>query len=158
MLYAGTYELTVDPKNRLSIPASIRSAMDPEADGTRFYSVPGEKKGTISLYADRYFERYAEQYHASLKPIDEKEDFEKLFYAMATLLDVDKQGRVILPQWITGHAGIGRQVTVTGARDHLVVWNRADFSEFMEQNWQRYPDLLRRARLETDLLRRRGDE
>jgi MraZ protein len=156
MVFTGTFELTIDPKNRLSVPALIRSAIDPERDGTRFYLVPGTPKTTLSLYADRYFERYADAYHASLDPNEQSENFEKVFYAMATLLDLDKQGRMLLPQWILDRVAIGKQVTVTGARDHLVIWNRAEYAAFMKQNWDRYPDLLQRARLETALNRRNG--
>jgi MraZ protein len=103
----------------------------------------------LSLYADRYFEQYAEQYHASLEPNDDRDKFEKVFYAMATLLDVDKQGRVVLPQWILDRVGVGRQVTLTGSRDHLVLWNRREYEEFMNTNWDRYPDLLRMAQMAT---------
>ena len=156
MLFTGTFELTVDPKNRLSIPASVRSGMDPEKDGTRFYLVPGTPKTTLSLYADRYFERYADECNASLDPNEEREKFEKIFYAMATPLDVDKQGRVVMPQWVLDRVGIGKQVTMTGARDHLVIWNRGEYASFMNENWDRYPDLLRVARLETALNRRNG--
>jgi MraZ protein len=156
MIYTGTYELAVDPKNRLSIPANIRAQMDPEKDGTRLYLVPGVRKGTLALYADRYFERYAEEYHASLIANDEKEDFEQVFYAMATMLDIDKQGRVVLPQRVMEYAGIGRKVTLAGQRDHMVVWNRDRFDEFMQDNWSRYPDLLRQARLKTELSKTNG--
>ena len=68
MLFTGTYDLTIDNKNRLSIPAGIRSAMDPKKDGTGFYLVPGSRRGTLGLYGDRYYEAYSEQYHASLEP------------------------------------------------------------------------------------------
>jgi MraZ protein len=156
MIFTGTYELSVDPKNRLSIPAGIRAGMDPERDGTRFYLVPGARKGTLALYADQYFERYAEQAHSSLDATDEKDDFEQVFYSMATALDIDRQGRVVLPQRILDYAGVGKKVTLAGRRDHLVIWNREDFKDFMDRNWDRYPDLLRQARLKTELSRKNG--
>lgn len=154
MLFTGTYELTMDLKNRLSIPANVRAAMDTEKDGSGFYLVPGSRRGTLALYPDRYFERYAEQYHSSLEATDEKDDFEQVFYAMATLVDIDKQGRVVLPQRILEYAGIGKKVTLAGRRDHLVIWNREAFDRFMKENWDRYPDLLRRAQLKTELSRK----
>jgi MraZ protein len=157
MIYTGTYELTVDPKNRLSIPASIRGGMDEERDGTGFYLVPGERKGTLALYANHYFEQYAERCHSLLEATDEKEDFEQVFYSMATLLDIDKQGRVILPPRILKYAGIGKKVTLAGQRDHLVLWNREDFDAFMDKNWDRYPDLLKMARMKTEMSRTNGN-
>ncbi len=156
MVFTGTYDLVIDPKNRLSIPATIRSAMDPERDGSRFYLVPGSPKTTLSLYADRYFERYAEQFHAGLDPNDEREKFEQVFYSMATLVDIDKQGRVVLPQWILSRVDLGKQVTLTGARDHLVIWKRSEFAAFMNDHWSRYPDLLKMAQLETAMRKNGG--
>jgi len=158
MIFTGTYELTVDLKNRLSIPANIRALMDPEKDGTRFYLVPGNRRGTLALYADQYFERYAEAYHASLTANDEKEDFEQVFYAMATLLDIDKQGRVVLPSRVLEYSKLGKKVTLAGQRDHLVIWNRERFDQFIEENWQRYPDLLRQARLKTEISKINGTQ
>ena len=156
MIFTGTYELAVDPKNRLSIPANIRALMDPEKDGTRLYLVPGNRRGTLALYADQYFERYTEAYHASLTANDEKEDFEQVFYSMATLLDIDKQGRVVLPQRLLDYTGLGKKVTLAGQRDHLVIWDRERFSQFMDDNWSRYPDLLRQARLKTEMSKLNG--
>jgi MraZ protein len=104
----------------------------------------------LSLYSDKYFESYAEKYHSTLRPNQEKQDFEMVFYAMATFLDVDKQGRVLLPQRILDYTRIGKQVTISGSRDHLVIWNRKEFSDYMERNWLRYPDLLRQAQLLTE--------
>jgi MraZ protein len=146
MLFTGRYELNVDPKNRLSIPSSIRAGMDPEDDGGRFYLVPGRQQGTLGLYADKYFERYAHDGHKSLEPGRDTDEFETLFYAMATLLDVDKQGRVVLPQWLMQKAGLGKQVTLTGARDHLVLWNRDECDRYIERNYARHSDLLELAR------------
>jgi len=156
MIFTGTFELNVDPKNRLSIPSAVRAVMDPERDGSRLYLVPGERKGTLALYADRYFERYAEQYHSSLHATEEKDDFEQVFYSMATLLEIDKQGRVVLPYRIMGLVGMGKKVTLAGQRDHLVLWDRDTFNEFLKGNWGRYPDLLKQARLKTELSKTNG--
>jgi DNA-binding transcriptional regulator/RsmH inhibitor MraZ len=73
-------------------------------------------------------------------------------------LDVDKQGRVVIPQRIMDQNELGRQVVLSGARDHLVLWNRGDFEAFMEENQRRHMDLLRRAQLETKLSRQNGAE
>ncbi|MHC4797957.1 MAG: division/cell wall cluster transcriptional repressor MraZ [Planctomycetota bacterium] len=157
MIFTGIYELSIDPKNRLSIPADIRSRMDIKKDGTGFYLVPGDRQGLLSLYADKYFESYAEKYHSTLRPNQEKQDFEMVFYAMATFLDVDKQGRVLLPQRILDYTRISKQVTISGSRDHLVIWNRKEFSDYMKRNWSRYPDLLRQAQLLTDMSGSNGE-
>ena len=44
------------------------------------------------------------------------------------------------------HSGIDREVYVTGAGDHLDLWNRTDYEKFFEDNWSRYGELQHRAR------------
>ncbi len=156
MLYTGTFELTIDPKNRLSIPAGIRRSMDPEQDGKGFYLVPGDWRGSLNLYADRYFNAFTQQRQASLEPGDEMEIFDAVFFGQATQLDIDKQGRVALPQWMLDMAKVGKQVMLSGARDHLILWDRAEYLQFMEDNGARYKDLLRQARAKTQQLRQNG--
>lgn len=157
MLYTGTFELAIDPKNRLSIPAGIRREMDPEQDGKGFYLVPGDWRGTLNLYADNYFREFSRQRNATLEPGDEMEVFDAVFFGQATPLDIDKQGRVALPQWMLDLAKVGRQVMLSGARDHLILWDRAEYLRFMEDNGNRYKDLLRQARARTQHLRQNGN-
>ena len=57
MFLAGTHELTIDSKKRLSIPFVIRKKLDGERDGHSFYVVPGRRRGTLALYAEKYYER-----------------------------------------------------------------------------------------------------
>ncbi len=165
MIFTGTYELTIDPKNRLSIPANIRADLESErrrgtesgeAEPVRLYVVPGDRQGTLSIYDADYYEAYAEKQHSSLEQDQEKEDFEAVFYSVATRLEMDKGGRVVLPQRLQRVAGIRAKVTLTGMRDHMVLWNREAFEQFFAANWSRYPDLLKMSRMKTRQSRGNG--
>jgi len=156
MLFTSTYELAIDAKNRLSMPASIRSKMDPDVDGTGFYLVTGEWPNTLNLYPEKYFHAFAQQQHASLDPGEETDMYETVFYGRATELELDKQGRVVLPQWMLSLAGIGKKVALSGSRDHLVLWDREAHRRFMDANGSRSKDLLRLAQMQTKIYRQNG--
>ncbi len=145
-LFTGAYEHTIDAKNRMSIPSQIRHQMDPERDGTRFYLVPGARPGTLSLFPEHAFRRRQQSWPSPEIPHEDLLNYSQVFFSMATLLEVDKQGRVLLPDRPLGHVGIGREVYITGAGDHLDLWNKADYERFFEENWSRYADLQHRAR------------
>lgn len=145
-MYSSYYELTLDPKNRLSLPSDIRNRLDTERDGNGFYIVPGKSRRSLALYPEKAFEQYAEHLHGSLEDGQEKDLFEMIFYGMATLLEIDKQGRVVVPQRIMEQAGLGRKVVLSGARDHLVLWDHQAFQDFVEEHLPRHRDLLRQAR------------
>jgi DNA-binding transcriptional regulator/RsmH inhibitor MraZ len=46
---------------------------------------------------------------------------------MASKVEWDKQGRMSLSEKTLTRTGIGRDVTVIGARDHLEIWDRSDW-------------------------------
>ncbi len=145
-LLTGAYEHAIDAKNRLSIPAQIRNEMDPERDGTRFYLVPGARPGTLSLYPEKTFRRRQESWPSPEIPNEDLLNFNQVFFSMATLLDLDKQGRVLLPDRPVKAAAIRREVYITGAGDHLDLWNKSDYESFLDANWSRYAEVQHRAR------------
>ena len=58
MIFSFKYERSIDPKQRLPIPADIREGLDPEADGEAFYVIEGPN-GALWLWPERTFERMA---------------------------------------------------------------------------------------------------
>ncbi len=145
-LFTGAFEHTIDAKNRMSIPSQIRHQMDPERDGKRFYLVPGARPGTLSLFPERTFQRRQQAWPSPEIPHEDLLNYTQVFFSMATLLEVDKQGRVLLPEHPLKHVGIEREVFITGAGDHLDLWNKSDYEKFFEDNWSRYAELQHRAR------------
>ena len=144
MFLVGTYELTIDAKNRLSIPFNIRRKLDPNKDGQSFYVLPGLRSGTLALYPEAYFEglrpvppaeKLSEQAHA----------WRQFEYSQCALLDSDSQGRILLPERLLKRAGIVKEVTLIGVQDHLELWSRRDFEDFENGQWQNVPQNRARA-------------
>lgn len=118
MLFTGDYEHTIDAQQRLSIPSDIRAAMDPEVHGKAFFAVPGPN-GQLWLWPERTFERLASSLGQSLVPGEEEMEFEEILFSQATRLELDKVGRVRMPERLLSWAGLGQSVVILGIRDHL---------------------------------------
>lgn len=118
MLFTGDYEHTIDAQQRLSIPSDIRAAMDPETHGKAFFAVPGPN-GHLWLWPERTFERLAGSLGQSLVPGEEEMEFEEILFSQATRLELDKVGRVRMPDRLLSWAGLGQSVVILGIRDHL---------------------------------------
>jgi len=155
MLFVGTYEHTIDSKNRLSIPAEIRMELDRYRDGTRFFVTPGRHKGTLSLYTERRFLELVAGIPADLIPDRDQYIYDSIFFSMAKPVEMDKQGRILLPEYLLQRTGIHGEVVLTGCRDHLDIWNKADYEAFFKQHWERYPEIQDKA---AEALRRRRAE
>lgn len=158
MLFTGTYEHTIDGKNRLAIPAQVRAALDPDRDGRRLYLVPGRPWNTLWLYTEKHFHRLAEQIGTDLIPNDEILQFEQQFFPNAVLLEPDPQGRVLLPDKMVRRAGLGRDVVICGVRDHLEIRRRDEHDRRVEHEWHVFPELQLRARRSLEQQRRQSGE
>jgi MraZ protein len=145
MFLAGTHELTIDSKNRLSIPFAIRRKLSDDRDGQSLYVVPGRRRGTLALYPERYYERLCAGEPADDNLSEESYAYRQFAYSQSALLDPDGQGRVLIPERLLKRAGLGRDVALIAVRDHLEVWNREDFERFEGGMWPTYPDQRARA-------------
>jgi MraZ protein len=127
LLY-GNYEVSIDDKNRMLVPAEIRRAIDPEADGEAFFLVPGVN-GRPWLYPERPYEAFALRSQSEIAPEQDLLAFDMMNFAMATRLEWDKQGRILIPDKVLRKSGLGREVTVLGVKDHVELWNRSDWEQ-----------------------------
>lgn len=140
MLYTGIYEHTIDAKNRLSVPAAFRAKMDPAVDGVAFYLAPGDRPNTLALWGDLIFEANAARRRAGGLADPRRLDYDLLYYATAWHLELDKLGRVRIPDLMLQHFNIQREVTIVGLDDHIVILNTVDFKAFLEKNVPRYAE------------------
>jgi MraZ protein len=73
------------------------------------------------------------------------------FYFSGTVEAVpDKQGRVMVPQALMQKVGIEREVLVVGVLDHLEVWDRAAWREYMKQVEENVEDAAERLAAQHD--------
>ena len=83
-----------------------------------FYLVPGPN-GALWLWPERTFEQLASVSRPSLLPAEEMMEFQELLFSQARRLEMDKTGRVRLPDRMRRDAKLGDAVVVLGVRDHL---------------------------------------
>ena len=159
MVFTGYYEHSIDGKNRLAIPAKFRSRWDQERDGDGFVIVPGRPAGTLWLYPEGQFERLVGQGESQLIPQADQLSFDQTYFPLAEHVEIDKQGRILIPERMLQRSGLGREVVICGVRDHVEIRRREDFEKTIDQSWERYGELQEKARQAySDLRRQPGPE
>ena len=96
MIFTGHAELTIDPKQRLAIPAKHRALLNPEKDGNAWYCVPFQKR--LMLYTQARFTELAEKGEATLTPREEEAGLEAAFFGLTERLEMDSAGRITIPR------------------------------------------------------------
>jgi MraZ protein len=123
MAFRGTFDHTLDAKNRLTVPAKFRASLSQGvviAKGV-------EQCGAIWLPAD--YEAYVDRALGGLNPMTRQaRDLERFFGANAFETELDAAGRIMIPAPVMEWAGLRKDVVVTGVRTCLELWDRDAWS------------------------------
>lgn len=120
MTFRGTFDYTLDAKNRLTVPAKFRSRF---ADGV---VLAKGLKTNIGIWVPADFDAYVDQVLSDFHPLsDEFETLNDFFSGGSLEVELDAAGRVGLSPRLLDHAKLVKDVVITGARNHLEIWDRA---------------------------------
>ena len=121
----GEYDFTFDAKNRIAIPARLRSAF---ADGV--YVTKGHEH-CLEAYSPEEFEKHLARQMEGVDPHKvEGRDLMRFTAGNAVYQELDGQGRISVPAKHLEFAGINREVSIIGVRDHLEIWDRVAWARY----------------------------
>jgi MraZ protein len=124
----GEYEHALDDKNRLTLPAKFREAF---AQGV---FVAKGIDPCLLVYPPGQWESFVGDALGALSPFSrEARQMSRFMFAGASDTELDRQGRIMIPQPLVEHANLGREVVVAGVRDHLEIWDRAAWREQLKE-------------------------
>src|SRR2546425_604022 len=118
MIFTGSAEHAIDEKNRLAIPSKFRSRLDPQRDGKGFYIVIGKPRNTLWIYTERQFEWISESPGSGLIPDDDALKWDQWYFPQTEYVDIDVQGRMVIPERLLKTTGLPKEVVICGVRDH----------------------------------------
>jgi MraZ protein len=123
----GEFDFTLDAKNRVAVPARLRPAF---ADGIY---VTQENERCLGGYSPDEFQlRLDEDVEVAEAGSVARRNVKRRLAATAVFFpELDRQGRVTLPAKHLAYAGISRDVTVIGVADHLEIWDRTAWTEYL---------------------------
>src|SRR5215469_10132428 len=119
-MFLGGYRHTNNAKGRLAVPARFRAQMDRGAVISKGMGM------CLSVYTrERWDEKSTDLVEG--KTSEELRDFERRIYPSASEVELDGQGRLVIPSRLRSYAGLDTEVTVAGVRDHIEIWDRASW-------------------------------
>ena len=145
LMLTGEYEHTLDGKGRLFVSNKLRSQIDSEEHGSSFYLVLGTN-GILCLYPEKYFQQIALAGAPRMAAPDEAVAFERLAFALASKVELDRQGRLLLSEKIRKRARLGSALTLVGVRDHIELWNTDNWEKYLSDNFPQYQQQMSVAR------------
>ena len=125
----GKYQAKMDDKNRLFVPAKLRSQL-----GEAFYVTLGVNCGRrcLTVYTAADWQTLEQNYNAL--PISQRSAATSLIFIYAAECAPDKQFRFSLTQNLLDYAGISRDVMIVGRAGQAEIWDAEEFAAFEAEN------------------------
>ena len=141
MLLTGTYPRALDDKGRLALPKRLREQLK---EPPVLHVTPGPDQ-TLWVYAEAEFERLAGKLDEAPATDPEARVFRRLFFAQAETVDLDKSGRILIPERLAQFAGLTKEVVLIGVRDHLELWDATRWQNFVNEHAARFDTVAEKA-------------
>jgi MraZ protein len=121
-MFMGEYNHTIDAKGRLIVPAKFREQL-----GEAFVITNGND-GCLNIYTREDWETFLEKLQLLPNNGDSRKLKRKLV-AQANDVELDKQGRILVPPALREHAGLSKDVVLAGVIDKIEVWDKDRWEE-----------------------------
>jgi MraZ protein len=116
-VFLGRYEHTIDAKGRVALPARYRERL---ADGvvvTRGFDA------CLLVYSMSQWAPLAERVAGLSISDPDVRALRRMLFADAADLDLDRQGRILIPSGLRDYAGLDRDAVVVGMHSFIEIWN-----------------------------------
>lgn len=123
-MFIGQYEANLDEKGRVAVPNKFRQGLKGKVIVTRGLD------NSLFLYPLAEWKTQAEKLASLPVSAANSRAFARLMLAGAVDVDIDKQGRILIPQYLQESAGLSKKLVFAGLYKRIELWS--------EENWKKY--------------------
>ena len=123
VMLMGEYNHTIDAKGRLIVPAKFREIL-----GDEFVVTKG-LDNCLFVYPNDEWQKFEEKLQTLPLTNKNARQFTRFFLAGAASVEVDKQGRILLPSVLREFAGLEKDVVLVGVASRIEIWSRDRWNE-----------------------------
>jgi MraZ protein len=116
-MFLGRFEHSVDTKGRVAVPARFRDRLSGELILTR------GNDGCLYLFTEESWEPLAAKLNALPTGDEDARNLRRAVFSSAEPVELDKQGRVIIPDHLRQYAGISSDVSIIGLGEYIEIWD-----------------------------------
>ncbi|MFM8944242.1 MAG: division/cell wall cluster transcriptional repressor MraZ [Actinomycetota bacterium] len=120
----GTHGYLLDPKGRISLPARFRAAFDDGAVLTL------GQDGCLFAFPRAEWDRRSREVRDLPLSDAPGRAYARMFFGKAEPLELDAQGRLLIPQRLRTEAGIDKEAVIVGVLDRMEVWDREAYERY----------------------------
>ncbi len=123
-MFIGEFQHNLDSKGRMALPAKFRQKISGGAIVTRGLD------HCLFVFTAKDWEVLAQKLVALPLAQANSRAFARLMLAGAMDVEVDKQGRVLIPDYLRTYAGLKKETIVTGLYNRIEIWDKDSWKEY----------------------------
>lgn len=123
------------------LPKKVREVL---GEPSVLYMAPGPDK-CLWVHTGAELERLASRLDERPATDAEARLFRRLYFGQTECVEVDKAGRILVPERLAQGAGLTAEVVLLGVRDHLEIWDAARWDQYRTENEPRFDTVAQGA-------------
>lgn len=127
-MFIGEYQHALDAKNRMIIPSKLRDNL-----GNKFVITKG-LDGCLYIYPLKEWEVLEEKLKSLPLTNKDARAFVRFFFSGACEIELDKQGRGVIPQNLKEYAKIEKEIISIGVLTRIEIWSKEKWQEYNESD------------------------
>jgi len=123
-MFIGEYKHTIDTKKRLAVPSKFRKDLEGKAVITRGLD------SCLVLYPVGEWDKMAKKLENLPTSQIEARNFARIMLSGASECELDKLGRILVPDFLKNYASLKKNVAILGLSNRIEIWD--------EEKWQKH--------------------
>ena len=123
IMFMGEYSHTIDAKGRIIVPAKFRESLGNNVVVTKGLD------NCLFVYTSEDWRKFEEKLRTLPLTNKDARKFTRFFLAGAAEMEIDKQGRILIPSVLREFAALEKDVVLVGVGSRIEIWDKASWNE-----------------------------
>lgn len=137
--FIGTYECKVDAKGRLMVPVALKKQMSTMNSG--FVLKRSVFQSCLELYPMEEWNKMMAKVNKLNRFVKKNNDFIRRFTAGVKVVEVDANGRLLIPKDLVVFANIEKEIVLSSAINIIEIWDKSQYENAIENATDDFADL-----------------
>ncbi len=137
--FSGEYEAKLDTKGRMVLPARLKAALAAENEG-KIVIIRGFEPCLV-IYPQVEWQKVFEKVAALNEFVTENRNFQRNFLRGNTEVELDDQGRFLVPKTMLKYADLEKEAIIVGVANRIEIWNSERYEEFLIKDQEQLAQL-----------------
>lgn len=139
--FFGQFTVNMDNKGRIALPSKLRPSPPDDKKSTTEFILTKGLDGCLSLYPETQWQIIQQRLGSHNFNRRDYRFFSRMLHSVAVNINLDRQGRLLIPSHLQEDAGLKREVLVIGVNRWIEFWEPQRYTEYLNQYGQSYEEV-----------------